>query len=1210
MERVSFSERFSHIKAVTDDNSESDTDFSDNDLIKKVPRTKSVTRNLTQNLERNGKNNSEEDMLMMKPEWMPLFQIILEKSRNLSGIHREEKDLCGEVKQLNNSLPCFENTLNNLNQEFISTVGDDLITRDLTVERHETELGLCADKESDIDSEINYETITKKATQACSVNRNLSGSDDYSHDERDNNGLIINCSEAEVYIDEPDFTKLSSDVVLYQECLNEKKNSVPIQTLKRSQVVESVRTKESVQLNSSDENKVVNNTYMVHEHDDTTKFSQKSDKVSNEQSGRVSKEQSDIISKEQSYQVNKEQSDKVNIEQSDKIRETYKSATQKSKPIDRTKDLSAKSCNKSVYKENIDKNNVYKENIDKNSSVFRENKVERSCTKKFPKNCNNAKDCTDLIVSQLKDTSKVKTFEIKPALSFPLDELLPLSPTKPIKKRKTIDNMPTTTTETTSERKRLISNFSKEQNCDVVSEDVDFTCVQPSIYNESNIFHGTLYESSPEKIIPEEELEEYDKNSGQSVTQTFPFDISIANLVAVLQNVDQPVIESLQAALHEQIGSNLEALAFRARQRYSASPTESENQAPSLGFYMERKEKGNTVPNAGGDNATSEKYDELLDLLVEQCSALVKTDDDRCKLSSVLKVLKKEGEMKFTCSSFTPPHLKIERKFTCNDVNQAEGDFHHGYMKESSTTSSETNQHVELFEGRTLLKGGVKPRHIPKTIVHKPEQDDPKDPREPLNAQKSRSVVKLQLPEFAEEIYGEKRVKQILHLDWNKHGNQPVTVCEKDPQVRCVPDMDSNLKLIVDATKTLIETFQSSHENMASKTNNFQENSIGKSDEIPFLKNKQYSHQETPKSTKVKDKDVEMQSRPVQVRIRDSTQAAHRNSTITNTRHSALQSIDSFKFSYQDKETCIGNVKPLKELKETKPSIGIVRPIQVKKSDTEVDFKKDVNILPLGATRQSVSREQAIDMEDRETQTTKGVQWGVQSNAMGKKKINTENTVSADDKLNKSITDKKSGDQESKRKKYFREKVTISSEMIILSSDFSGSEEGQIDTDSEPASIGKVSAFKKRSSVDGGDKERSSRSYRKRDRSSSVSSIDSRHSFNLKGERRSYISESARSYSSESVRQDRSQSRDQSRFRSSSKGSNTSHHYRSRRRHHTTRDDRFYRDSDHYGVEKRHHYYSDATRKRHRTESGRTSTYSGKILMFFKFFYLCLLYVK
>lgn len=1200
MAKVSLNERFSHIKAVTGDISDSDTDFSDSDLIHKVSTTKSVTRALTQNLEENGENNSEENMLVMKPEWMPLFQIILRKSKNLSSIHGEEKGLCVKVKQLDKNMPCFENTLYNLNQELLSNVGDDLITHDLTVERNETELGLCTDKESDIDCEINYKTICEKNIQASSVNRNLSGSDHCSHYERierDKNGFIVNCSEAKLHIDNPHFTKLSSEVVLYQQCLNEKKTSVPLQSLNRSQVFESVRKKEIIQLNSCDENRVINNTYTVPEHDDTTKFSEKSDEVSkeltdeiiDEQSDKVSKEQSDIVSKDQSDKVSKEHSNKVSAEQSDKISKTYTSATQKTKPIERSNDLLAKPCN----------NSVHKEIRDKNSSVLRENKDKNICKKRFPENCNNAKDGTNLLVSQSKDMPKVKTLEIKPALSFPLDELLPLSPTKPIKKRRTIEDMPPTTETTVSERKRLISK-SKEENCDVVSEDIGFTCVQPNIYHESNIFYGTLYESSPEKIIPKEELEEYDKNSGQSVTKTLPLDNSsdldtdMAYLVAALQNGDQHVIKMLQAALHEQIGSNLEALAFRARHSYSSSSDKSENQAPSFGFYMERKEKGSREPNAGGDNATSEKYDELLDLLVEQCSALVKTDDDRCKLSSVLKVLKKEGEMNFTCSGFTPPHLEIERN-TCNNVNQARGDFYHGIMKEDSTTSSETNQHVELFEGRTLLKGGVKPRHIPKTVVSKPEQDDPKDPRESLNAQKSKSVVKLQLPDFAVELYGEKRVKQILHLDWSKVGNQPVTVCEKDPRVKCVSDMDSNLKLIVDATKTLIETFQMSHENMASgsKSNNFQENSIGGSDDIPFLKNKQYSHQETSKSTKVIDKDVEMESRPIPVRISDLSQVTHK----TNTRLSALQSIDSLKFVNlnQDKETCIDNVKPLTEPKETKPSIGIVRPIQVKKSDAEVDFKKDVNILPFRTTEQSVSRVQAFDVKDGEIQTSKGVQWGVQSDVIGKNNINTESKVSPYDKLNRCIIDKKSGDKESKRKKYFGEKITKSSEIIILSSDVSGSEEGQIDTDSEKASVGKVSAFKKSSRVNGGDKERSFRNYRKRDRSSSVSSIDSRHSFNFKGERRSCLSESTSSYSSKSIRRDRSRSRDQSRFRSSSKESNTSQQYRSRRRHHTTRDDRFYRDSDHYGAGKRHHYHSDATRKRHRTEDGRTSNYSGKI---------------
>lgn len=60
--------------------------------------------------------------------------------------------------------------------------------------------------------------------------------------------------------------------------------------------------------------------------------------------------------------------------------------------------------------------------------------------------------------------------------------------------------------------------------------------------------------------------------------------------------------------------------------------------------------------------------------------------------------------------------------------------YHSSLQQGESTPSSIASEHygsdtLMLFEGRTLLKGGVKPRHIPKTVVERDDKGLPTDPR-------------------------------------------------------------------------------------------------------------------------------------------------------------------------------------------------------------------------------------------------------------------------------------------------------------------------------------------------------------------------------------------------------------------------------------------------------------------------------------------------
>ena len=64
-----------------------------------------------------------------------------------------------------------------------------------------------------------------------------------------------------------------------------------------------------------------------------------------------------------------------------------------------------------------------------------------------------------------------------------------------------------------------------------------------------------------------------------------------------------------------------------------------------------------------------------------------------------------------------------------------------------------------------MLKGGVKPRHIPKTTIRKLDRSKPKDPR-PFH--KVRANCALKLPVFMREVRGEDKVDKILAYNWGE----------------------------------------------------------------------------------------------------------------------------------------------------------------------------------------------------------------------------------------------------------------------------------------------------------------------------------------------------------------------------------------------------------------------------------------------------------
>ncbi|XP_061191288.1 uncharacterized protein LOC133199496 isoform X2 [Saccostrea echinata] len=62
-----------------------------------------------------------------------------------------------------------------------------------------------------------------------------------------------------------------------------------------------------------------------------------------------------------------------------------------------------------------------------------------------------------------------------------------------------------------------------------------------------------------------------------------------------------------------------------------------------------------------------------------------------------------------------------------NRFNGNQSYFQQGESTPSSTCSEQNS--LMLFEGRTLLKGGVNPRHIPKNVIERHDKEPPSDPR-------------------------------------------------------------------------------------------------------------------------------------------------------------------------------------------------------------------------------------------------------------------------------------------------------------------------------------------------------------------------------------------------------------------------------------------------------------------------------------------------
>ncbi|XP_021351046.1 uncharacterized protein LOC110448887 [Mizuhopecten yessoensis] len=209
------------------------------------------------------------------------------------------------------------------------------------------------------------------------------------------------------------------------------------------------------------------------------------------------------------------------------------------------------------------------------------------------------------------------------------------------------------------------------------------------------------------------------------------------------------------------------------------------------GFYQE------IANESSGMTATIHKEKEeteLVSTLLTQCQAMAQKDDDRQALHTIFNIIQQEmGHQPFQASSvrskIPSTDYKPEQTQSFSDASMNGDDAKFSPTSSSPDAASKQNGNIR-FEGRTLLKGGVKPRHIPKTLVNRQDDDPPRDPRpvkvckkQPLTARKMKD---LPLPPFfiefvATEKFGKKnddgKLNQALHQDTKKNMNEVHNKC-------------------------------------------------------------------------------------------------------------------------------------------------------------------------------------------------------------------------------------------------------------------------------------------------------------------------------------------------------------------------------------------------------------------------------------------------
>ena len=392
--------------------------------------------------------------------------------------------------------------------------------------------------------------------------------------------------------------------------------------------------------------------------------------------------------------------------------------------------------------------------------------------------------------TQASNTKEVKSrknvIKVVQAVSFPLDELLPLE-TNQSTSGESYNN------ERNTGHKCNTTKNNASSNGQTKPYETDF---------EESVFHGEVYDSPHRNSEPTQDRsitathEVYQsvlgKGSSNQVSEHLGNKIPVACnntcrdtalgnfsfIIDALHSGNTCFVEHLQNVISKQIQCNVSPPIERSEDKSKGFALTGQLNCPSqegYGFYNEMNSdaKGSLKKNLSAfdkdevfhkrsEHFVSEKGDnldkqskELFKLFIQQCSQLVRTEQDKKMLDSLVHLLKKESGTDLGMTGLSPPSVKhtiVEESSPAEFINSAD------VLVEKD---------MELFEGRTLLKGFVQPRHIPKTTIVKSGRDKPTDPR-PISTLLAKTSSKpLPLPQFVHDLREESVVQRILTLDWD-----------------------------------------------------------------------------------------------------------------------------------------------------------------------------------------------------------------------------------------------------------------------------------------------------------------------------------------------------------------------------------------------------------------------------------------------------------
>ncbi|XP_076075305.1 uncharacterized protein LOC143046162 [Mytilus galloprovincialis] len=172
--------------------------------------------------------------------------------------------------------------------------------------------------------------------------------------------------------------------------------------------------------------------------------------------------------------------------------------------------------------------------------------------------------------------------------------------------------------------------------------------------------------------------------------------------------------------------------------------------------------------------------EELTKKFFGKCEKLTKTSEDKKTLEKINTQLHTEIITALnSCNQNTvsPDASQVAEEIdqTKNKTCQQDGISPKLVIDESKKEGEDSEQ--EKFEGRTLLKGGVKPRHVPKMLIDKPGQGPPNDRRTVYMT--CRNLLELPLPKWAAEVLGKNVLEHDITNGHNKESKPSMTKNEK-----------------------------------------------------------------------------------------------------------------------------------------------------------------------------------------------------------------------------------------------------------------------------------------------------------------------------------------------------------------------------------------------------------------------------------------------